>query len=668
MGKRQNCERALLPRVSPQDIERGEQPCFVWRKLAEQGFLFGLTPGAQRDTKHMPNESPGNFPWYNVQLAQWIWTIFGSIVKNWCSVFIAFMLAVQAFAQLPRAPETYALKADPALVNKTHGERTLLLTPFYEWGIRHLDSVAIFEQLHSVDSMAAAHNDLDLALEVRLMKIHYYTYRDRFPPEVPITMLKELNELAQREGAVWLEIRCQSLLGNYHFSNLKEYEQAFEYFERTILLLEDFSLEAFPLKMECLYQAGLAHYTFRDYAEALTLFREAMENYRPRENDFYLRQGLNTLALTHQKLNQLDSASKYFRQLESYCQSVDNQMWVAISQGNLGRVYHQQGKLEEAIPLLEQESRVALELGNWGLAGSANVDLGELWLEQGAYDKARQCGALANDYLKKSSARSSSHGLYKLLAKLAALDGQPHLSARYVDSAMAVSDSLEHTWTSVKLMRAKQRVAMEQQKAAIEHERQAKEREVLARNAIIALLVLLLVIGLLVFRTSRLRSKNKAQALAAQKAAALQELEHFKVSVVEKNVLIDDIRAKLEVLNQQVLEESNSGAASAASTVNAIALEQLLEVTLLTEEGWQDFVLLFEQVHTGFFDRLSARWSNLTPAETRFLALSRLKLCNREMASMLGVGTDAIRQVKSRLRKKIGLATADSLTELVDSI
>ena len=583
-------------------------------------------------------------------------------------LFVLQVLTAGVLAQNPADSTVYSLDGDLSeLLGKTHGSRTPILTPFYEWGLRRLDSTTVYNRLHRIDSLARAHNDRDLELEVDLMDIHYYAYRNYFPSEVPINMLLELNEVAKKEGAVWLEIRCQSLLGNYYFNGLHEYEQGSEYFERVVVLLNDFTVDEFPLKMECLYQAGLAYYVFRDYENALGLFREAMQLYRPRENDYYLIQGLNTLALTHQRLGQLDSAAHYFERLHQYAIETDNMAWQGITDGNLGRLYVEQGRIDEAIPLFEHEVEVATVQESWVNAGAAYTDLGEIWLERGQFDDAREAGRLATEYIFRSGDYGNKGNLYKLLAKLAALDNEPQRSARYVDSAMAVSDSLERKWSSLKLMRARQRVSMEQRKAAVEAERQAKAREVLIRNVIIGALVLLLIIGLLIYRTARLRSKAKAQELAAQKQAALAELEHFKTSIIEKNELIEDIRANLDSLHAQVHAGSGSGA-PVDPTADNMAIQQLVQSTLLTEDGWRDFAILFEQVYTGFFDRLKQRWPNLTPAETRFLALSRLKLQNREMASMLGVGTDAIRQVKSRLKKKIGLDAADSFEALAETI
>jgi DNA-binding CsgD family transcriptional regulator len=56
---------------------------------------------------------------------------------------------------------------------------------------------------------------------------------------------------------------------------------------------------------------------------------------------------------------------------------------------------------------------------------------------------------------------------------------------------------------------------------------------------------------------------------------------------------------------------------------------------------------------------------DLTPAETRLLVLTKLKLSNKEMGAMLGIGYDAIKKTRQRLRKKIDLPEEGGLDKLI---
>jgi DNA-binding CsgD family transcriptional regulator len=73
-------------------------------------------------------------------------------------------------------------------------------------------------------------------------------------------------------------------------------------------------------------------------------------------------------------------------------------------------------------------------------------------------------------------------------------------------------------------------------------------------------------------------------------------------------------------------------------------------------------------VHGGYLYRLRQKIAGLTPSETRFMALAKLNLNNKEMAASLGVGPNAIRNTWFRLRKKLNLPEEYSLKEFVKTI
>lgn len=97
-------------------------------------------------------------------------------------------------------------------------------------------------------------------------------------------------------------------------------------------------------------------------------------------------------------------------------------------------------------------------------------------------------------------------------------------------------------------------------------------------------------------------------------------------------------------------------------------LSELLHSTILTDADWNRFKRLFEKVHEGFLVRLKDRFPDLTPAETRLLALTRLHLSTKEMADMLGVKPHSIKKTRQRLRKKIHLGEEESFEDHLEQI
>ena len=154
-----------------------------------------------------------------------------------------------------------------------------------------------------------------------------------------------------------------------------------------------------------------------------------------------------------------------------------------------------------------------------------------------------------------------------------------------------------------------------------------------------AALVILLLVALLAFGNyQRLQAKSR-QALAELETAR-SNLETFTQGFREKSDLVDHLRIEIEKL-------SRSGERSDY-------LEKLTQSTILTEEDWLEFKLLFEKVHPHFIAGQKNIYPDLTPAETRLLVLEQLNLSTHEMANMLGVSKNTINQTRSRLRRKTG--------------
>ncbi|MEJ7678709.1 MAG: helix-turn-helix transcriptional regulator [Segetibacter sp.] len=110
--------------------------------------------------------------------------------------------------------------------------------------------------------------------------------------------------------------------------------------------------------------------------------------------------------------------------------------------------------------------------------------------------------------------------------------------------------------------------------------------------------------------------------------------------------------------------------ASHAPDLQGIAAnrEKLVSTTILTENDWQHFRNLFEQVHPGFLYRLREKFTDLSPAEIRLLMLIKLALSSREMANMLGISIESVRKSRYRVRKKLKLEEESNLEVLIQQI
>lgn len=184
-----------------------------------------------------------------------------------------------------------------------------------------------------------------------------------------------------------------------------------------------------------------------------------------------------------------------------------------------------------------------------------------------------------------------------------------------------------------------------------------------ARNSLIAIISVSAIacISLINGQKQKQVQKRKLAEAERQRAEELaqQQLKDFTGHIQEKNELIAAITAEIEKLKQ-----SNT----TPHLIDENILSELQAAVLVTDEQWEGFKASFDKVHAGYLARLKYKLPDITPAETRFVVLSKLNLSPKEMAAMLGISAPAVRASKYRLMKKLGIEDDTMLDSLIQSI
>lgn len=524
----------------------------------------------------------------------------------------------------------------------------------YHHGLIDEDSSSIFKKISRIKELAVDNKDTDLEIEADLLRAHYFYYRSKFAPAYVISILDSVKQKAIDLKKIWAEAMIENMLALYHFDHLKEYELGFEHHQRVYKLIKDIDPKDFPHKQNCLYQMAGEHYAFKDYRQSIFFNLEALKAETPPEFKASSMELsiVNTIGLSYHHLGMQDSAEYFFRKTLSLAAQKKSRAWEGIASGNLGNVYFLRRQYNNAKTLLQKDVAIAKEFGDWGLASGSLMVLAEIALNEKDVISAGRYLDTARKYIYASGQYARLQDLYPLLSKWHSAVNQPAAASVYLDSALTVRDSLAKEFNALQMLRAKQKVGLEQHRSEVEQVTQQKKISILERNVLVGLVVLMMIAAIFIYREQQRRSKAQQEAIARgdkELADASRQLNEFAKNISEKNALI-------ELLQQQ----NNNG--------NNTLLQQLQQSTILTDSDWEYFRQLFEKVHGGFLHRLKEKIPGLTPAETRFMVLSKLDLNNKEMAAMLGIGTDAIRQYRSRLRKKLNLSEDGSLEEMVSHI
>lgn len=532
------------------------------------------------------------------------------------------------------------------LLFQPYAVRAKKLLDFYHIRVLDKDSSAIFSEINQIRKTAHQNKDEDLLLETGLMYAHYYYYRDDiYPFEQIVRILDSLSELGRQYKKIWLEAMAENMLALVSFRQ-GAYEKGFNHHRNVYTLIKDISPLVFPHKQNCLLQISSEHYRFRDYPESIFYMKEALEATPPWIMDPRVSlNAMNTIGLAYQHMGKLDSADLFFQQTIQEAQLKGNTTWECIATGNLGQSAFLRKDYNNAIPLLEKDLHHAVSIQDWGLAAGALLTLCQISWEKEEQSNAWQQLQTAKEYVYRSKQYHRYAKLYPLLARAYSYKGISPMAVTYFDSALFVQDSLERYFNTMQLVRAHQKLSIEQYKSEMKQIESQRQINLLERNILMGAICLLMIISIIVYK----RQQQKAHLSKKELIDASRQLQIFSRNITEKNRLIETLQEQRAHTNDAVIE-------------------QLQKSTILTDDEWDYFRDLFEKAHPGYLNRLKQRFPGLTPAETRFLVLTRLGLSNKEMAAMLGVGTDAIRQIRSRARKKIDLSDDINLEALANAI
>jgi tetratricopeptide (TPR) repeat protein len=454
-----------------------------------------------------------------------------------------------------------------------------------------------------------------------------------------------------------LKLQKGSLLHEYH-----KFSAGFEDMIEGLDILREAGIASCPEGFTGLVVIANAYSKFGDSETAIKYFREALSLPEEYMDSHFRKVTYNGMGLAFKTLHQYDSAIHCFTRTYEEAKKLNDTFYMALANGNKGSAYFLKNDFTNALPFLLDDFNVSDALGQTGSAANASLNIAAIYISWGMPEKAEPFIRYAGKYTDRSNVRIMS-GYYKNQFEIHRLRKDFAQALLYVDSFHIARDSVMRTADGKLIDRARMTVYAEQHAREVAELEAGRSRQILIRNGLLVMIGLFVIIAYQWYHRQQLRREKEKQVAAMREAMAEEELrnaqrelEIFTQKLTEKNELIDSFRTEIEQMQATFPEPE--------STQNAY-LSQLIHATILTDDDWQQFRTLFDKVYPGFFVRLRDKMPDLSPADTRLLALTKLKLSSREMASMLGINADSIKKSRQRLRKKINLPEEGSLEEVV---
>lgn len=548
---------------------------------------------------------------------------------------------------------------DEKIINKTYPERYAAVGDIYIRAIRILDSSNAFQEANRLKKLAVQRGDKDMELETDLLKVYYLTFYHKNERAIIEYKIQKLLDDASAVRNLQKKTRVYKVLGDYYWFGLNNYELGFETYMVLEQLLQKISSRELPDKVYHLQNMAQAYHNFSDYQKALQLFHQIVNLEVDNDPRGGYNSALYSIGKIHRQLGSLDSSDYYYHRILENKKTVNYKTWEGIAKGGLGLNHFLRGNYEAAIPYLQSDVDEALKKDDYGLAAGSLIPLADIFLRKNELQKAEQYALLARECLLKADAGRYKYyqDLYPVLSKIYSAKGATSLVGPYLDSAIFAKDSITRQFNAMHMMRARQKIELQEHRAEIEKVDADKRLKTLERNMLIFVVLVIILASAYFIYNQRRRHREQQLQLAREVKLKEEELDNvtrqlseFARNISEKSKLIEQLE------QQQGIEP------------DAEILNQLRKSTILTPYEWEYFKTLFEKVHLGYLQRLRQKIPDLTQSEIRFIALIKLGFGYQEMATILGVSNHAVRTTKYRLLKKIDLPEDKSLEEVMVSI
>ena len=429
------------------------------------------------------------------------------------------------------------------------------------------------------------------------------------------------------------------------------------YAKNGIDLFESLSYPVVPERYQFLAELL---YRVREYGECIRYAKKAVAAWQRSPNEFkpFTVSCMNTVALGYHRQQVYDSALIFYNQALELAKQIKDTVWTGIVSGNIGQIFYAQGKYDTAYALLKGDYNASKAKGLFDNAGNSlqwaartNLALGN---KAEALAEVREAFQLLKQWPDANYLRNAYYTSTQIFREMGNYD-----SAFYYNNLWSrVNDSLEKVVATSSLAISKAKLNDETSRYNIQNLNMEKRSQLLLRNIIIAAIVVLSFVGVLAVNRQRLKEKLKTEKAEQEKlrmeqevASAKEQLKMFTENLVEKTSLIEKL-------------ESQAKGKQATSEQQAI-ISELSRQTILTEEDWNKFRSLFEKIYPGFFVNLQEKVSDITIAELRMAALTRLHLSTNQIASILGISANSVYKTKQRLRQRLNIDPETDIEEAI---
>lgn len=414
------------------------------------------------------------------------------------------------------------------------------------------------------------------------------------------------------------------------------------------------------------YSIGRFLFDLEDYKAAMSHFSIAEQYTRSGPQICY--NILMALGWCSERLGKQGEAASYLQKRLQLAQREKNAAWIGESSVDVGEQYVQDGCYPEARIYLATGQRLSEQSGQLQTAARALILLSQVNMYEGNLYAAAEKLTQAELYLEKAGARNWYPDLYRGWVSIYEQSGNFREAYQYQQLYEHTSDSIRRAADVIARANIQARLEGRRRIMQLAQVEQTEQTDQMILLVAVCVAIVLGGGGYLFWRYQQRQQKTlivaKQRAEQTLTRVLRQQASIERQPVEEPKSVLPPAPAVVKQPADHSVPFVPAPDPKTEQTAQG-ALEQILQLTLLTEDDSRHFRLLVEKVHPGFFAHLRAKFPELTQSETRLLALTKMSLKTKEISGILKVEPNSVRRLRNRIRKKYNLPAGDNFESLL---
>lgn len=399
-----------------------------------------------------------------------------------------------------------------------------------------------------------------------------------------------------------------------------DYQAAIPYFEEGLDVFHQYE-ETRWLAITYI-ELGSAYFQLEDYDAALEEYGHSLQISRDMGWNDFIAANLSNIGAAHMERGSYGMAISHFREANDIASKRGSINNLIIGYNDMGSTYYLMKRYPEAAEQFTRAIQLADSIGSLDNLSDAYLERGETYEKMGLATKA------LDDFKMFQTLKDSVFNIEK-------------------------SNQIEALKTEYETEKKEQQLAIQAGEIAL-LEQEAKvgnlQRMLLGGGLLLAL------IGFYGIRQKYKRNRLEKDKVDAELAFKKKELTTHALHLAKKNEVLEGLKERAKEL------QAKAGDSGYRELIRTINFDQQ------DDRNWENFTQYFESVHKDFSKNVRKRFPEVTKNELRLMALLKMNMSSKEIATILNISADGVKKARQRLRKKMSLNPGESLEATVSAL